>query len=286
MKKLNILAALSFVLMILVSCSEEITREPSPEFNPSSNKVYFPKQESKVIVAIDAETIDVQIARKVVKDALTLDLKYSNTYADFFKGPETVTFAAGDSIETIQITLGEIELMKEYLFSISISDVNQTDPYAVSDVYPVIALNVMKEDFMPFAKGIYTDLFWNTVSAQEKVLEYSSSLEVYRMKGLFDGTGDDFLFEWDGAQTIVLKDGSGPKLAKYLAKGYNTGYYMADNSSYVYAFFVSDQTVTKGGGKLSYDSTTKTFTFPIFWGLASGSGWGWKLSTYQITELQ
>lgn len=271
MKKLNILAALSFVLMILVSCSEEITREPSPEFNPSSNKVYFPKQESKVIVPINAETIDVQIARKVVKDALTIDLKYSNTYADFFKGPETVTFAAGDSLASIKITLGSIELMKEYLFSISIADVNQTDPYTVSDVYPVIAMNVLKEDFAPYAEGTYTSAFFE--ASWDQILEYSPATKLYRFSDVWE-VGYGFKFSWDGTADVKVSGGTFKPGTTAYKPAVKTGY-VDSRYGMVWAVF---------NGTNAFDATTKTFTFPIAWRVTAG-GFGVYADSYTITKL-
>lgn len=271
MKKLNILAALSFVLMILVSCSEEITREPSPEFNTSSNKVYFPKQESKLIVPISAETIDVQIARKVVKDALTVGLKYSNTYADFFKGPETVTFAAGDSLASIKITLGSIELMKEYLFSISVADVNQTDPYTVSDVYPVIAMNVLKEDFAPYAEGKFTSGFFE--DSWDQILEYSPATKLYRLSDLWVA-GYDVKFSWDGTAAVTPVGGTFKPASTAYKPAFQTGY-VHSKYGMVWAIF---------NGANTYDATTKTFSFPITWRVTAGS-FGVYTETYTITKL-
>jgi hypothetical protein len=271
MKKLNILAALSFVLMILVSCSEEITREPSPEFNPSSNKVYFPKQESKLIVPINAETIEVQVARKVVKEALTVGLKYSNTYTDFFKGPETVTFAAGDSVETIQIALGAVELMKEYHFSISVADVNQTDPYTVSDVYPVIAMNVLKEDFAPYAEGKYTSVFFGDV--WDQILEYSPATKLYRLPGLWVA-GYDVKFSWDGTSAVTVNGGTFKPASTAYKPAVQTGY-LHPSYGMVWAIF---------NGANSYDSATKTFSFTITWRVTAGS-FKPTVEKYQITKL-
>lgn len=277
---------LLLVSLLVISCDEEILRDPSPEVSPDNNSVYFPEQDSSstyrtLLLGISDPGFTVKIARKLYTQALTVKIKLDDSSAVNFSVPESVTFAAGESVTSFVVTVGNIEVLKSYAVNILVNDENLNPYYK----FAITAWNIKKEDFAPYATGVYTDPFWNTVSSQDKVLEYSPSTKLYRMKGLFDGVGENLTFEWDGSTIIKIKDGSGPKLAAYIAKGYNTDYFMADNDSYVYAFFVNDQSRTVGGGKLSYDSTTKTFTFPIYWGLASGSGWGWKISTYQITSL-
>jgi hypothetical protein len=272
---------LTLIAAFFVSCDDEIVRELSPEVNPSTNKVYFPDQDYKLTLGIDAKTFDIKIAREISNEPLTVALKFSGPYVGKFEVPAEVSFAAGESEKTVAVTVGDVELMKNYQFSIFVDDNNQIDPYVTKTNYHVLALNVLKEDFTPYAKGTFNDPFWSEVSTWQQILEYSPSQSLYRMKSLFDGSGESVLFKWDGANVITIQKGSAPSIADYLA-GYSTGFYSTANSSYVYAFFLNDQTMTKGGSSLAYNATTKTFSFPIFWGIASGAGWGWKVSTFKI----
>ncbi|MDR2839762.1 MAG: hypothetical protein LBV75_00630 [Paludibacter sp.] len=290
MKNINKISILllTIIATLFISCEDEIARDPSPAANPNSDRVYFPEQDSSknfrtLLLGIEDTKFEVKIARENYTNPLTVKVKVTSDNATLFSVPASVSFAAGESVTSFDVTVGNIELLKNYSVNIEVDDDIHLDPYYSK--YPVTVWSITKEDFIPYADGIYDDPFWNDISAIDIVLEYSQSTKFYRMRNIFDGGGEAFLFGWDGDQIITIKDGSGPSPAVYIAKGYNVGYYWGDSEGWVYAFFVKDQSRTVGGAKLSYDAATKTFTFPIFWGFASGSGWGWYASTYKITNL-
>ncbi|GHU71687.1 hypothetical protein FACS189413_13720 [Bacteroidia bacterium] len=278
---------LAVVALFAVSCDEEIVRDPSPEANSNSQGVFFPEQDkSALTLGVSDAVFEVKLAREVSETALTVALKSYGKDADKFTVPASASFAAGEKVTSVEVTLGDIKLLTTYQFTIQIDDASQiANPYVEDAGYAILALSILKEDFVPYADGIYTDPFWNTEPETEIVLEYSAATELYRLQGLFDGGGEAFLFGWDGDKTITVQDGSGPKLAAYIAGGYDADAYYDDTYGWVYAYFVKDQTRVVGGASLAYNAATKTFTFPIFWGFASGSGFGWKVSTYQITSL-
>jgi hypothetical protein len=285
MKTINKISVIVFtvVALMFVSCTDDAVRDPSPEANPNSNRVYFPEQDSSklsrtLLLGIEETSFEVRVARAKYAEPLTVKLKLTEG-AEYFSIPESVSFDAGDSITSFEVTVGEIELLKSYSVSIIIDDAVNADPYYK---YSETAYSVKKEDFAPYAEGIYDDpWFWE--DSWEQTLEYSPATDLYRFKGLFDEGGDDVLFEWDRENTINIK-GKATNVAAYL-QVFNTGYYSSANGSYIYAFYLNDQERTGGGEYLSYDDATKTFTFPIFWGIASGAGWGWDVSTYEITTV-
>jgi hypothetical protein len=262
MKYFNIklIAVLSAVFM-LASCEEEITRDLSPEPNPNSNKVYFPTQESKLVLPIDASAFEVTIAREVTTSALTVNLHYSGGYANLFTVPQTIAFAAGEAEKTFEIQLGDIELMKAYNFQVEVADVAQTNPYQLDTInfrYPIIGFSLMKEDFIPYSIGEYYS-GWQE-EAWEAEMEYSPATEQYRIKEFCGYAGYDAYFKWDGGSAITMVGGS--KVGT--RTGFQSGYV---HSSYgmVYASFLDPE------GTFEYDEASKTFTFGYAWRVSAGS---------------
>lgn len=266
--KIVSIATLTLLIMFMISCDDGvITRDPSPETSPTSNKVYFANQNSKLTLSIDADSFGVIIARKIYANALTVDLEYSATNSGLFTGPKKVTFPAGDSTLTFYIKVGDVELVKQYLISISVSNADQIDAYSMTNEFPSISLNVLKEDFMPYAQGTYTSAFFG--SNWPLVLEHSEATSTYRFSDcwlLADATltilpGNDVTFQWAGDTIVTVLGGSyKPKTTVYKPAIF-TGYDDADYG-YVWAIF---------NGVNVYNVSTKTFTFPITWRVSLGS---------------
>jgi hypothetical protein len=189
MKYFNIkwFAVLS-ALFMLASCEETLpTREPSPEANPGSSKVYFPAQEHSKILPLDATSVEVSIAREVTNAAVTVNLHLSGS-AELFTIPQSINFASGEAEKTFTVQLGNIELMKSYVISIIIES-DQTVPYVINEAnpaVPVLALNILKEDYAPAGTGKWTDgivaaPFGLSALTYDVEMEYSPSTEVYRL---------------------------------------------------------------------------------------------------------
>ena len=188
MKSINkFLLSISVILAVALSaCEKEVVRELSPEANASSNKVYFPDQESKLTLPIDATSIPVTIARDITNAALTVSLHFSGGYADLFTIPQTVNFASGEAETTFEVKIGNIELMKSYNFQIEVADFDQTNPYMEDTKYPIISFSVLKEDFQSIGMGQWTDgivcaIFAVPVVTYEVEVEYSENTGLYRL---------------------------------------------------------------------------------------------------------
>lgn len=278
--KIVSITTLMLLIMFMVSCDEVITRDPSPETSPTSNKVYFAKQNSKLTLPISADSFGVILARKVYAEALTVDLKYSVINSGLFTGPKSVTFPAGDSTLTFFIKVGDVELVKKYMIEISVSNANQIDAYSISDVYPTISFNVLKEDFIPYAEGTYTSDFFG--SNWPMVLEHSVATSTYRLSDcwlLADSTlvilpGNDVTFKWAGDTIVAVIGGVFKPGATAYTPSLQTGYVDATYGM-VWAVF---------NGVNVYKATTKTFTFPITWRVTAGS-FGKYSDKYLITTV-
>ncbi|MCL1867804.1 MAG: hypothetical protein FWF72_02490 [Paludibacter sp.] len=273
MKHLNKIGLLSIFIMTMtfIACKDDIVREPSPQFNKESNKVYFPEQENNLTLEIDATKISVTIAREISNAPLTVGLLFSCAAENAFIAPSSVSFAAGEAETTFDITVtGNVELMKQYLFQISVEQ-NQTDPYTVSDVFPVIVFNVIKEDFAPYSTGEYYSGWW--WESWEADMEYSPATERYRIKAFCGHDGYDAYFQWNGGSEITMVGGS--KIGS--RTGFQTGEIHSDYGM-IYASYSAPE------GPFEYDEATKTFTFGYAWRVAAGS-WGVDPDTYTITAL-
>ncbi len=277
--KIVSITTLMLLIMFMVSCNNEvITRDPSPVTSPTSNKVYFAKQNTKLTLSITTDSFAVVIARKVFAEALTVDLKYSVTNSGLFTGPKSVTFPAGDSTLTFLIRVGDVELVKQYSIQIFVSNDNQIDAYSITDVYPTVSFSVLKEDFIPYAEGTYTSAFFG--SNWPLVLEHSVATATYRLKDCWvpgDATtkpGYNVTFKWTGDTIVTVVGGVFKPAATTYKPSLQTGYVDADYGM-VWACFV---------GVNTYKVSTKTFTFPITWRVTAGS-FGKYTDTYTMTTV-
>ena len=259
MKLINkyIIALIGFVLLA-VSCEDEIKREPSPNPNPNSSGVYFSNDNSsKIAVAIDATGFSIVISREKTDGQLSVNLLTETVFGDIFSVPQSVTFAAGEAEKEIEIGVSDkAELMKSYYLSITINDPDhQPNPYAQSTIYPRIELNIVKEDFAPYATGIYESEFFE--EAWQAVLEYSPATGLYRFS---DCWMPDYhvLFAWDQATDEVEMQGIQNGDYVQITTGYVHPTY-----GMVYAFY----------SETSYDRGSSTFTFPIQWRVILNGSW-------------
>ena len=265
--KNKLIYLLSFLGAIMVySCSEDIPGyEAGPNQNEQSTNVSFSKANSKsLVLPLEATSFDIVLNRENNVSAQTVSLKVEDAFqGDVFEIPSTVTFEAGSSSAAIEIKLKSIELMVKYHIALEV-EVDQTKPYLAQDVYPRIEMDVLQEDFAPFAEGNYTsEFFEDTWSA---VLEYSPATSVYRFSDCWM-PGYDVTFQWTGTEVTMLGTTNGA------FKVFPTGY-VHPTYGMVSAFFAEG---------CSFDEGTQTFTFPINWRVKAGS-FGDYPDQYVITQ--
>ena len=273
MKKLagSIYLTLLVSVLVMFSCGEDFPeREESPAANPNSNIVYFPEQiNGDYVIGIDATSIEIPIAREVTAGALTLSLKITGNEA--FSIPASVSFAAGESETSFTLSIGQIDLMKRYLLTIEFDKDQTENPYAISDKISILSLNVLKEDFAPYAMGVYYSEWWGEEWDAE--LEYSPATEQYRIKAFCGYDGYDAFFKWDGGTEITMVGGS--------RLGSRTAFPTGDEYppyGMVYASYDEPE------GPFEYDPETKTFIFGYAWRVSAGT-FGVGPDTYTITQV-
>lgn len=273
MKKNIFYLGLAVFIFGLTACEEEILREESPLANPNSSNVYFTSTNPKsIVLPIDATKFTVQISREKTVEALTVNLNNENTSGNVFTIPASVTFDAGAATATLEIGVNDAELMKKYHLALEVA-FDQTNPYTLQANYPRVELNVMKEDFAPYANGIYNcDWWWE--ESYERVLEFSPATKVYRIKDAWDMPGYHLTF------TMAEEAIGGKKAVNVIGpvkSGKNEVVTGIVHSTYgmIYAHFVGS----------SYDVAAKKVTFlPITWRVAAGS-FGDTPESYEITTI-
>jgi len=277
--RFGILLTSMSVLLLATACEDEITRDPSPEYNTSSANVYFASSNSSsVVIGVNAASFEVTISREKTTAAQTVKLKGESAFEDLFTFPESVTFAAGEASKVVTVGCGDMDLMTSYHIAMEI-DGNETKPYTAQTVYPRLEINVLKEDFEPYANGTYSAYFLYLLSEIESyysyplTLEYSEMSETYRLKKTWGVEGYNMTFKWDGANAITI-GGTSATVSGVAYKVFKTGY-MDSTYGMVSAYFASTA---------SYNATTKKFTFPINWRVSAG-GFGSYNDSYTITTL-
>lgn len=254
------------VALFSTACEDEINREKSPLPNPDSDNVYFDAANPKsLVLAIDATEFTVSVSREFSEAALDVKIKLESSYdKGLFNVPETLSFAAGETTKTLTVGISDLELMKKYKIALIVED-DQTNPYVPQTVYPRIDLNILQEDFAPYAEGTYTCDFFEDSWAQ--TLEYSPATTTYRFKGLWF-PGYDVTFKWDGSATVTMI-GTAASGKIVIPTGYVHATYGMVAAHY---------------GVCTFDDATDTFTFPINWRVTAGS-FGDYPGTYVITSL-
>jgi len=278
MKNISIIWAILFAIIAMLSCKDEVPeREPSPLTNPNANMVYFLPQKSNIFIPKTVSSFEVKVGRMVTTSALSVDLLLSSTTNALITIPKSISFAADEEEITFEVKIENVEYMKSYHFSIAI-DVEQTSPYTKDSaefngrkvpVYPVIALNVTKEDFEPYGKGIYTfgviggsRNWWDKV--REVEMMYSPLTKKYRIKDFcgFEGYHINFLLDSSAVTmvdlyneiSVVIEDEE--EVEKILYSGFESGYVYPNRGMIV---------ATINARKFEYKEETKEFYFDFYW---------------------
>ena len=180
MKKLfkNSLIALAVLALGISSCTEECDYTPAKPSSVETNDFYFnANQPASELLGIAETVYTVTLERANADEEQTINI---NAIADeeIFNIPATATFAAGESTTDIVIGLSEkMEPFKNYKFELSLP-MELINPYK-TDNNSVCIVTLMKEDYKPYAKSIYT---WNFLGLQYyQEIEYSEFLGKYRM---------------------------------------------------------------------------------------------------------
>lgn len=250
--------------LALGSCSDDDDWSAGKPANAENINVYMPDDGSAAVaMSPDENSFTVTVARTSGSGELTVPLKTLNANGydadgnSLFSVPESVTFADGETEKEITVTCSEsMEMFKTYRLTLSVPE-DYTMPYSDSDSnLPRREINVVKEDYKPFAAGTYYSDFWGdddgTPYQETATLEYSEIKDMYRFSNIV--TGQTFTFSVDEDNKIEFGDSK-----------YNTGY---AHPSYgdIYISPSEDEEYPS-----YYDPQTKTFYFGWEYTVSAGS---------------
>lgn len=275
MMKKNILFIAAAAILTFAACEKEPVYVPGNPTGDNDNVYFSEMNAGSVVLAADANQFTVLVSREDSTSALSVPVDAWASVPELFTFPASVEFAAGQSTaEYVVTTASGIEMFKDYAVRLSVSD-EYTHAYDSLDVYPRYAATVVKEDYVPYAEGMYFDLFF-TGQGWPITLEYSAILDMYRLADVWAplGTGSttDLTFSWDGAETVKMS-----------ADSYSTG---VSYGNYGNVTVVSNDEYygTIPAGWVS-ESAVEGFIFDFKWTVSAGSfGTGYP-QLYVMTEM-
>lgn len=248
-------------IVSFAACEKEGTYVPGKPTGDNDNVYFSPMNESSVVLAADAEALTVLVSREDSTDALSVPVNSWASTPEAFIFPETVEFGAGQgTAEYVVKTSAEMQMFENYSIRLDISD-DYTHAYDTLDVYPRYAASVVKEDFVPYAKGIYASGFFSYAAGLpewEQIMEYSAILGSYRFADLWKA-GYGMVFKWDGGSEFAFESS--------YPTGWSAGY------GIIHA-------IPAGA---TYDEASKTMTINVE--MYDTSTWGVFPETYVITEI-
>lgn len=270
MKKNIILMALALAGM--VACEQSVPYEPGAPMDLNGPNVYFSStNSSSIILASDAKEFEIAVIRDNASSALSVPVEGLCTIEGIFEVPEKIEFPSG--VDSVSLKIGvteKIEMFEDYTLTINIPE-EYTHAYALQDEVPSFTGKIVKEDYAPYANGLYYDTFWEG-NAWDAVLEYSALLETYRIRNPWGTGGDDFTFAWDGSSETVTMG----------AKAYATGI-VHPNYGGITANVLAAGYYHFGAGEL-LEEACDAFQFYFQWTVSAGS-FGEYPEFFIVTEL-
>lgn len=255
--------ALFAVLALFSACTESEEYTPAQSSAETSAYRFAASSASNVVLALTDSVYQVVVERDDVENELTLPLNVKGDL-EILSLPTSVTFAAGEKQALLEIAVSpNMELFKNYYLEISI-DESYVNPYNVDD-FSVLPITFLKEDYVPFANGVYTlSALWGGESFDQE-LEYSPILDVYRLSNVW------------GPSKVTFRITDPETMAFEMTESvFNTGVLYAPGAPIV-AYPVEDANL--------YDAETNTFYFAFqFYVPALNGGFGQMYEAYTITE--
>lgn len=185
------------VLALFSACTEEVEYTPAQPSEVAETEYYFNKTQpiSVVLSLTDTEYV-VVLERVNSENEVTLDLDV-NVDDNVFNVPETVTFEAGKATAEVVISINEnMEPFKEYKIEVGLPE-KYINPYK-EDNYSIFNAKLIKEDYAPYAKGVYAWGFMGMQYYQE--VEYSEILGAYRLPSPWSTPASGYVAAGYGAE--------------------------------------------------------------------------------------
>lgn len=261
--------------MGLTACGEyEDDYTPGAAEKDGHAVVYFPADaESNITLGVDDTELTVTIAREDATEALEVPLQVGTASAEYFTVPSSVRFEAGETEAEIVVGVaGDMPMFESRNLNITVPE-DYRQLYGEENTSYSIYLSVLKEDYAPFAKGIFSSGFLSGTFGQELAyemeLEYSEILGTYRLadpwyvSSRYCLPGYHLTFGWDKETNKVTLNKS----------KYETGFLHPNYGM-----------VTANSEAAVYRSAEQTFLFQFGFTVGAGS-FGSDIDSFQVTEF-
>lgn len=199
----------------LTACDYEDDYVPGRAENTNSTVVFFPETvETSIVLGTDDTAFTVTIAREDATEAAEIPLQVGTNSPRYFTIPHSVKFEAGETETEIEISISkDFPMFETHNLALTLPENCRVLYGEYSRSYQIL-LNVIKEDYVPYAKGMfYTDFLsgmFDTDLEYEMILEYSSLLDTYRLVDPWYVTptyckaGYNLTFKWDKDNTNAV----------------------------------------------------------------------------------
>lgn len=260
--------------MTFTACGEyEDDYTPGSAEKDGHAVVYFPADaQNDIVLGVDDKELTVKIAREDAAEALEVPLRVGTASGEYFSVPSSVKFEAGEA-ET-EITVGvsdELPMFETRNLSITVPE-DYRVLYGEQDASYSILLNVLKEDYVPVALGVFSSEYlsgtFGTDLSYEMELEYSPLLDLYRLadpwyvSARYCLPGYNLTFKWNKETNEVAYD----------KKKYETGFLHPN-----YGMVTAESLATV------YRPASQLFLFQFNFTVGAGS-FGSRIESFQITE--
>lgn len=202
MNKIFKLALCSVLALNFAACTEEVDYTPAEQSQVTDQVYFMASNPAAPVMAKEDTQFTVLVGRDNSSAAQSIPLIVTNPNEDIFTVPSSIEFAAGETEKELVIQASSnMELFQEYYLKLEIPE-EFTNPYKEQENHPIVIMNVIKEDYVPYATGTYTSNFFG--SSWSQLMEYSPILDMYRFPDLW-ANGYDVEFSWDGSKIKCAK---------------------------------------------------------------------------------
>lgn len=270
-----VLALLAGVF-VLTACSDDDSFTPGPATNADGLNVYF-DSDKDIVLEATATSFEFTVSRNIDNGAITVPLRYEGENLDIFSLPSSVSFAEGELTKTLTVNCSEqIEMFKAYKIQAIIDDAYTTQYSANVTGFPRAILDIIKEDFKPFAEGTYTSAW--TEMGEPATLEFSEIKKCYRFKKATSGL---FTYEFSVGEKPI--DDEESEMNGFYPISYSKDFEdLGSKTSEDWADpTYGIMTMFPGANESAYDAEHKTYYLSVEYTVSAGS-FGSYYDTFEV----
>lgn len=254
---------------LFTACSDD-DDDYSAGPQPGNINVTFATGENMALELTDT-SFDVLLYRpdSTSAQAITVPIEVVEA-AEVFTIPQSVSFAAGDSIAKLTIAVSEAaKPFVDYKLRLALPLEYSASTYlADQDYYPVLGITVHKEDYKQWGTMSYTS--WLFEDTWESDVYYSEYMKLYRCDIFTEGY--PFYFSIDDEGVIVIRDNTGAECVSTV-----TGYVDETYGMMSYYWLKSNFT--------GWDEDDQAYFIPVSYRVSAGQ-FGSDYDSFTLTKAE